>query len=108
MQLNDFAIVQTGGKQYRVQTGDTIRVESLEGDVGDTIDLTDVRLVSRDGEVTLGTPSVPGAKVVTEIAGGGKGKKIIIFKYKHKTRYRRKNGHRQLYTDLMVNDISLE
>ncbi|MDP7412879.1 MAG: 50S ribosomal protein L21 [SAR202 cluster bacterium] len=107
MKLNDFAIVTTGGKQYRVQTGDTIRVESLAGDVGDTVDLTDVHLVSLDGEVSIGAPTVPGAKVVTEIAGSGKGKKIIIFKYKHKTRYRRKNGHRQLYTDLMVNDISL-
>ena len=62
-------------------------------------------MVSLDGDVTLGNPTVEGAKVVTEIEGNGKGKKIIVFKYKSKTRYRRKNGHRQHYTDLRVTDI---
>ena len=105
--MSEYAIVQSGGKQYRVQTGDTIRVESIPGDVGDTVELTDVRMVSQDGDVTLGNPTVDGAKVVTEIEGNGKAKKIIIFKYKNKTRYRRKNGHRQHYTDLRVTDISM-
>ena len=106
--MADYAIVRTGGKQYRVRPGDTIRVESLGGDTGDTVELTDVLMISRDGEVTLGSPTVPGAKVVTEIGGNGKGKKIVVFKYKAKTRYRRTQGHRQRYTELNVTDISLE
>lgn len=105
--MSEYAIVKTGGKQYRVQTGDSFRVESIPGDIGDTVELTDVLMVSQDGNVTLGSPMVEGAKVVTEIEANGKGKKIIIFKYKNKTRYRRKNGHRQHYTELRVTDISI-
>ena len=105
--MAEYAIVKSGGKQYRVQTGDTFRVESIPGDVGDTVELTDVLMVSQDGDVTLGSPNVEGTKVITEIEASGKGKKIIVFKYKNKTRYRRKNGHRQHYTDLRVTDISV-
>ncbi len=104
--MTTYAIVNTGGKQYRVQPGDTIRVESLSGDEGDLVELEDVRMVSDEGEVTLGSPTVDGAKVTAEILGRGKAKKIIVFKYKAKTRYRRKNGHRQLYTELRITDIS--
>ena len=103
--MADYAIVNTGGKQYRVSTGDTIRVESIPGDLGDTVELTDVRMLSQDGQVTLGAPTVDGARVVTEITDSGKGKKIVVFKYKAKVRYRRKKGHRQLFTDLTVTDI---
>ena len=106
--MTDYAIVQTGGKQYRVQPGDTVRVESLSGDEGDTVELDDVLLVSRDGDVTVGSPTVPGARVTTEVVGQGKGKKVIVFKYKAKTRYRRKNGHRQHYTELKVVGISVD
>ncbi len=106
--MTDYAIVQTGGKQYRVAAGDTIRVESIPGDIGDTVELTDVRMVSSDGDVTLGTPTVESARVVTEISESGKGKKIVVFKYKPKVRYRRKKGHRQRYTDLTVTDILLD
>ena len=106
--MAEYAVIQTGGKQYKVATGDTIRVESLPGDIGDTVELTDVRLVSSDGSVTLGTPTVEGARVVTEISESGKGKKIVVFKYKSKVRYRRKKGHRQRYTDLTVTDILLD
>lgn len=106
--MTDYAVIQTGGKQYRVATGDTIRVESIPGDVGDTVELTDVRMVSSEGDVTLGRPTVDGARVVTEISESGKGKKIVVFKYKPKVRYRRKKGHRQLYTDLTVTDILLD
>ena len=101
-----YAIVRTGGKQYRVHPGDTIRVESLPGDPGDLLELNEVLMVSRDGDVALGDPTVPGAKVTAQVVDSGKAKKIIVFKYKAKTRYRRKNGHRQLYTDLKVTDIS--
>ncbi len=103
----NYAIIQTGGKQYRVQPGDTVRVESLRGDVGDLLELTDVRLVSQDGEVTVGAPAIDGARVTAEVLGHGRGKKIVVFKNKAKTRYRRKNGHRQQYTELKVTDISL-
>ncbi|MDA0769450.1 MAG: 50S ribosomal protein L21 [SAR202 cluster bacterium Casp-Chloro-G4] len=102
-----YAIVQTGGKQYRVHTGETVRVESLPGDEGDLIELEDVRMVSNEGDVKLGSPSIAGAKVTVEIVGNGRGKKVIVFKYKAKTRYRRKNGHRQNYTEIKVTDISL-
>ena len=104
--MTTYAIVNTGGKQYRVQPGDTIRVENLSGDEGDLVELEDVRMVSDEGEVTLGSPTVAGAKVTAEILGQGKAKKIIVFKYKAKTRYRRKNGHRQQYTELRITDIS--
>ena len=104
--MTTYAIVNTGGKQYRVQPGDTIRVESLPGDEGDLVELEDVRMVSDEGEVTLGSPTVAGAKVTAEILGRGKAKKIIVFKYKAKTRYRKKNGHRQQYTELRITDIS--
>ena len=102
-----YAIVRTGGKQYRVEPGDTIRVESLPGHAGETVELSDVLMVSREGEVTLGTPTVEGARVTAEVVDNGRGKKVIVFKYKPKTRYRRKNGHRQSYTELRVTDISM-
>ena len=105
--MNSFAIVETGGKQYRVHEGDTIRVESIGGDEGDTIDLESVKLISLDGETSVGTPNVEGAKVQAEVVNKGKGKKIVVFKYKAKTRYRRKNGHRQNFTDLRIIDISV-
>ncbi len=105
--MADYAIVQTGGKQYRVQPGGTIRVETLPGDEGAKVDLTDVVMLSHNGDVTLGNPTVAGAKVVAEVLGRGRGKKIIVFKYKAKTRYRRKAGHRQSYTDLKIVDIQL-
>ena len=105
--MNSFAIVETGGKQYRVHEGDTIRVESLDGDEGDTVSLDLVKLVSLNGETSVGTPNVEGAKVQAEVVNKGKGKKIVVFKYKEKTRYRRKNGHRQNFTDLRITDISV-
>ena len=105
--MTTYAIVQTGGKQYQIQTGDTIRVESLPQQEGETIELANVLMVSKDGDVSLGTPTVSGAKVTAEVAGHGRDKKVVVFKYKPKTRYRRKQGHRQAYTDLRVTDISV-
>jgi len=102
----DFAIIQTGGKQYRVKDGDTIRVEHLPDDEGDTVVIDDVRMVSLNGDINIGTPKVPGASVTTEVVNKGKDKKVVVFKYKAKTRYRRKNGHRQQYTDLRISEIS--
>ena len=104
--MTTYAIVQTGGKQYQVRPGDTIRVESLPQEAGETVELEDVLMVSKDGEVTLGNPTVSGAKVTAEVAEHGRAKKIVVFKYKAKTRYRRKQGHRQPYTELTVKDIT--
>ena len=102
----DYAIFQTGGKQYRVKEGDTIRVESIPGDEGDAIEFDQVLMLSQDGNVSVGAPTVDGARVTAEVVGKGRAKKIIVFKYKAKTRYRRKNGHRQHYPDLRVIGIS--
>lgn len=101
-----YAIVNTGGKQYRVEPGDTLRVEYLPADEGDLVELDDVRMLSDNGKVTIGSPTIDGAKVTAEVLTQGRGKKIIVFKYKAKTRYRRKNGHRQNFTELRVTDIS--
>lgn len=105
--MDDYAIVQTGGKQYRVQEGDTVRVESVDGDTGDTVELTSVLGVSTGGAFTLGSPTVPGAKVNAEIVDKGLGDKVVVFKYKAKTRYRRKNGHRQPYAELKITSIKI-
>ena len=104
--LETYAIVQTGGKQYKVEKGDVIRVESIPEPDGGQIELRDVRLVSRNGEVFLGSPTVKGAKVTAEVVEHAKSKKVVVFKYKSKTRYRRRTGHRQQYTDLKVTRIS--
>ena len=103
-----YAIVETGGKQYRVEPGDTIRVESLGCDEGDLVELSDVLMVSRDGEVVLGAPRVEGVVVTAQAVGEGRGDKTVVFKYKRKTRYRRRIGHRQPYTDLQVTGITAQ
>ena len=103
--VSNYAVIQTGGKQYRVQPGDVIDVEKLEDEVGSRIDLSSVLLVGEDDAVSVGTPTVDGAKVTAEIADQFRGPKIIVYKYKAKTRYRRKNGHRQSYTRLRIRHI---
>jgi large subunit ribosomal protein L21 len=105
--MPDYAIVRTGGKQYRVRPGDTFTVERLTGEVGDHVSLSEVLLTSIDGSVTVGTPTVEKASVRAEITAHPRGKKVIAFRYKNKTRQRTKHGHRQHYTDLLVQDISL-
>ena len=101
----DYAIVKTGGKQYRVSPGDVLDVELLPADAGATTQLDDVLAVSRDGEVRFGTPTVPGARVIAQVQSHYKDRKIIVYKYKAKTRYRRKRGHRQNYTRILIQDI---
>jgi large subunit ribosomal protein L21 len=101
----DYAIVKTGGKQYRVSPGDVLDVELLTAEEGSTTQLDDVLAVSRDGDVQFGTPNVEGARVIVQVQSHYKDKKIIVYKYKPKTRYRRKRGHRQNYTRVLVQDI---
>ncbi len=100
-----YAIIETGGKQYRVQAGDTIEVESLPSEPGSTIELDRVLVLSEDDGVTVGRPQVDGARVIAEVQEHGRGKKIIVFKYKSKVRYQRKQGHRQAYTRLVIKEI---
>jgi len=104
---NDYAIVQTGGKQYRVAAGDRLRVDVMHHEPGEDIQLDQVLLVSKGGEVTVGTPLVAGAKVSAKVERNGKSDKITVFKYKPKVRYRRKTGHRQSYTELAIEKITL-
>jgi large subunit ribosomal protein L21 len=100
-----YAIVETGGKQYRVQPGDTLDVELLPTDGADSIRLERVLMVGGDGNTVVGQPLVDGAKVVAEVVGQVKADKIVVFKYKSKVRYRRKTGHRQKLTRLRITEI---
>ena len=102
-----YAIVRTGGKQYQVASGDQLRVEKLEGNVGDTVNLDDVLMIVDGADVKIGKPVLEGAKVVAKIAEQGKAKKVIIFKKKRRKGYRLKKGHRQNYTALQIEQISI-
>ena len=101
-----YAVVETGGKQYKVAEGDVLFVEKLEGEAGDNVELDKVLLVSNGGDITVGKPYVEGAKVNVSIEEQGKGKKIIVFKYKAKKDYRKKQGHRQPYTKIKIEKIN--
>ena len=100
-----FAIIRAGGKQYRVQPEQTLDIDRLAAEAGTLVEFREVLLVGGDGDVQLGTPFVEGARVVAEVLGQGRGKKILVFKYKNKTRYRRRHGHRQAYTRLAIKQI---
>jgi large subunit ribosomal protein L21 len=100
-----YAIIETGGKQYKVQEGDTLKVELLDAEVGQTVEIDKVLMVNKDGQVKVGNPFVAGAKVALKVQEHGKGKKIVVFKYKPKKNYRRKQGHRQPYTAVVVEKI---
>ena len=101
-----YAVVRTGGKQYRLGVGDSVKVEKLADEVGKVIELSQVLMVSNGGEVTVGTPLVPGALVKAEIVGHGRNKKIRVFKMKRRKKYRRTQGHRQAFTQLKVTEIN--
>ena len=102
-----YAVVMTGGKQYRVSAGDKIRVEKLNAEAGSTVSLDKVLVVGGEGETMVGAPYVAGACVEAEVVENGKADKVIIFKYKAKKDYRKKQGHRQPYTELKINGISV-
>ncbi|MGD0524912.1 MAG: 50S ribosomal protein L21 [Polyangiaceae bacterium] len=99
-----YAVFKTGGKQYRVAAGDQVRVEKLPGNVGDAVTFDQVLLVGGDA-VKVGQPLVSGAKVEAKIASQGLGKKLIVFKFRRRKNYRRKNGHRQPFTALQIVNI---
>ena len=99
-----FAIVRTGGKQYSVSVNDVITVEKLDYPVGNKVKL-DVLLISDNGQVTAGNPTVAGAEVLAEVVASGKGEKIVVYKYKPKKNERKKQGHRQPFTQLKILSI---
>lgn len=101
-----YAVIETGGKQYKVEPGATLQVERLPAEVGSTIQLDRVLLLADGDAVHVGQPTVPGARVVAEVVAQEKGEKIIVFRYKRKVRYRRKTGHRQLLTRLRIKEIA--
>ncbi|MGL4392624.1 MAG: 50S ribosomal protein L21 [Fusobacteriaceae bacterium] len=100
-----YAVIKTGGKQYKVSEGEVLRVEKLNAEVNANIELDEVLLVSTDGNIKVGTPNVSGAKVLATVLSQGKGEKVINFKYKPKTGYHRKKGHRQLFTEIKITSI---
>lgn len=104
-QAMSYAIIKTGGKQYRVSPGDVIDLERTPVEEGNVIELNEVLLVSQNGEITVGSPTVSDAKVIGAVQQHGRGKKLVVFKFKAKNRQRTKNGHRQHFTRVQVQDI---
>ena len=100
-----FAIIETGGKQYKVNEGEIIFVEKLDVEVGATVEFDSVKALSKDGALKVGTPVVEGAKVTATVVKEGKGKKIVVFKYKSKKNEKKKMGHRQPYTKVQITAI---
>lgn len=100
-----FAVVKTGGKQYKVTNGDVIKVEKLEGEVGSSISLDSVMMVHAEGKTSVGSPFVEGASVSAEVVSQERDKKVIVFKKKRRQNYRRTKGHRQTVTILRIQDI---
>ncbi|MFA7467301.1 MAG: 50S ribosomal protein L21 [Desulfotomaculaceae bacterium] len=102
-----YAIIETGGKQYRVNEGDTLFIEKLPADVGETYTVDRVLALENEGQLQVGTPLIEGAKVLFKVEKHGKDKKIIVYKYKAKKNYRRKKGHRQPFTKVVVEKIEV-
>lgn len=100
-----YAIIETGGKQYRVSPGETLEVESLDAKVGDTVDLSRVLLVQGDKGIQVGSPVLKGTVVKAEVVGEGRHAKIVVFKKQRRKNYRRTNGHRQNFTRLKIKEI---
>lgn len=101
-----FAVIRTGGKQYKVAPGQKIKIEKIGAKEGAVIKLEEVLLVAENGKVEIGAPIVKGAKVEAEVLKHGRARKLIVFKYHPKSRYRKKKGHRQPYTEIRIAKIS--
>jgi large subunit ribosomal protein L21 len=101
-----FAVIKTGGKQYRVAAGDKVRVEKLPADVGSEVVLDQVLMVGEGGAVKVGAPLVAGAAVKATVVGHGKGDKVSIFKLRRRKHYKKSQGHRQQYTEIQITGIS--
>lgn len=99
------AVIKTGGKQYLVKEGEKIKIEKIEKKEGEEVEFKEVLFLEKDGKVKIGKPLVEGAKVLGKVLKQGRSKKIIVFKYKPKTRYRKKKGHRQPFTEVLIEKI---
>jgi large subunit ribosomal protein L21 len=102
-----YAVIKTGGKQYKVSEGDTLDVEKIDGEKGNEVVFEEILMISREGEIKVGTPYVEGAKVTGEIVAQTRGSKIKVFKMKRRKGYRKKTGHRQELTGLKIKEISM-
>lgn len=100
-----YAVIETGGKQYRVQEGDVLTIERLNVEAGDKVEFDKVLVLAKEGDLKVGAPYVEGAKVFGEVVENGKGQKVIIYKYKAKKDYRKKQGHRQPYTMVKIESL---
>lgn len=103
-----YAVIKTGGKQYRVQEGDVITIEKLNANVGDKVEFDEVLVLGEGADIKVGTPFLDGVKVFGTVTENGKGKKVIIFKYKSKKDYRKKQGHRQPYTIVEITGLGAD
>jgi len=103
-----YAVIQTGGKQHKVKPGEELSVEKLDGKAGDEVHFDNVLLVSKEDKVTVGTPVVKNARVVAKITRQGRGPKIIVFKFRRRKRYRKKQGHRQDFTGVKIIEIKTQ
>ncbi len=101
-----YAVIKTGGKQYKVQEGEIIFIEKLNAQSGDAVTFDEVVMVADGEDIKVGTPTVPGAAVTAKVVKNGKGPKVIVFKYKSKKGYRNKTGHRQPYTQVQIEKIN--
>ncbi len=102
-----YAVIKTGGKQHKVAEGEILKVEKLKASEGEPVDITDVLLIEKDGEVTLGSPFIEGAKVTAKILRHGKEDKVTIIKMRRRKDYRKKQGHRQNYSEIQIEQISV-
>jgi large subunit ribosomal protein L21 len=102
-----YAVIKTGGKQYRVSPGDEVKVEKVEGNVGDPVSFDQVLLASDGGEIKVGQPILENSKVIGQIIRQGKNKKVLIIKYKRRKGYQRKRGHRQQFTLVRIKDVEM-
>ena len=100
-----YAVIKTGGKQYRVKEGDTLKVEKITGDAGASVEFNDVLAIGDGDAMKIGTPTVKGAKVVAEVINQGRAKKVLVFKKKKRKGYTKKQGHRQAFTALKIKEI---
>lgn len=100
-----YSIIETGGKQYKVSEGDIIKIEKIQGKVGDQIELKDVLLVCQGSDIKVGNPKLENAKVMGEILDHDKDKKVVVFKHKRRKNYRKKQGHRQEFTNIKITSI---
>lgn len=100
-----YAVINSGGKQYRLSEGDVVKVEYLEGEVGEQVEFDDVLFVGGGSDAVVGTPSIAGGSVIGKIVEQGKGDKVVVFKFKKRKMFRKRTGHRQLYTAVRVETI---